>query len=329
MAQLSIPERRKAFKDRTLLAGHPVPAKGWYRNTSPTGSYTPMPCTKENFIRGFFLSRGDFYIIRDEVVEALKQNDIYKIKNLNEPTVMFDSVWPIFSMVEKHPIMSHPVPMGWKYHMIFKFIYATAAWMRELDENNQLAWPCYPAETWGPARQVESQKSKTSLLSSDSIKQIPYTLSNWYRIKITVHDPDPTFFLPSDLSFLLPTDPLANFPPNSKLIGPQPTKPAADDKAPPPRKETTSFHLTEIVDCGDKDLYDDDEGFSVEQMSFKRLQDVLDEKKIVKKESAMKIYFAHPLAGNRMVAIENDEQLRYAMDCMLPYSVSSIDLVAR
>ncbi|PVI03944.1 hypothetical protein DM02DRAFT_625465 [Periconia macrospinosa] len=315
MAQLSIPERRKAFKDRTLLAGLPVPDKSWYRNNSPTGSYTPMPFTKENFICGFFLSRGDYYIIRDEVVEALKQKDLFKMKSFNDPDVMYDFVWPIYAMIEKHAIMSHVVPAGWKYHMIFKFIHATAAWMRERDEKNELAWPFYPAEDWG---QGNSKKLKTSLLS--------------YRVKITVHDPDPTFFLPTNLSFLsagLPSDPLAGFPSTSRFFGAKTTpKPIpADDNTSPARKEVTFLFLRELIDGGGQEPSNVD-GYWVKQLSFARLQDVLHEKMVVEKESGMKIYFAHPLAGNRMVVIENDEQLHYAMGCLLPHAVSSIELVS-
>jgi hypothetical protein len=65
----TLSQRVAEFKEirlTTKRAGHPEPDAAWYRNTdSTTGEYVPMTFSKENFIRGFNLTVGEYYRLGD------------------------------------------------------------------------------------------------------------------------------------------------------------------------------------------------------------------------------------------------------------------------
>ncbi|CAE6998997.1 hypothetical protein HRS9139_04059 [Pyrenophora teres f. teres] len=165
MKQLALAERVAAFQDSSLKiprAGYPLPDAAWYRNCDPkTGTHIPMTFSKERFVQGFNLTCGEYYILRDHLVKALRKDNIYK-KKFNDPNVDYDHLWPIFDDLNRHPLLQNDAHVGWRHHMLFRWVTVTAAWITQLEKKipDVNTYPFLPAENWKWGRADLSPKKK-------------------------------------------------------------------------------------------------------------------------------------------------------------------------
>jgi hypothetical protein len=132
-------------------AGYPLPGDAWYRNSSPAGDHVPMTFSKENFVRGFNLTCGEFYILRDALVPLLR-NDNFYLRDFHKDMDAKWSAWNIWDQMNKHKLLQHTTPLKWRHDMLWKWISSTSLWIEkhkdELDAGNQpdKGWQ------WGPER---------------------------------------------------------------------------------------------------------------------------------------------------------------------------------
>ncbi|KAH5481037.1 hypothetical protein HBI18_253920 [Parastagonospora nodorum] len=104
-----------------LRAGYPEPDLLFYegrKNTNEPRQHVVW--SKENFVRGYNLTCGEFYRFRQDMAPLLMENRLYK-QNLKDT----DKKWDLFEAYEKahkHPLLQKSTgPMYWKRKMIAKF----------------------------------------------------------------------------------------------------------------------------------------------------------------------------------------------------------------
>ena len=179
---LSLSERRCAYKDTaltTLRAGYPLPDADWYRNTDEkTGHHVPMTFSKENFVQGFNITCGDYYILRDTLIPLLRKDDLYK-KRFNNANVDYDYLWPIFDKLKAHTLLQHSAHVGWRHQMLFRWITVTAEWIKRLEkaDGDVKNFPFLPQENWRWGRGDLSPK-----------KRAPYTLYKHVSLRVVHED---------------------------------------------------------------------------------------------------------------------------------------------
>ncbi|OAL46019.1 hypothetical protein IQ07DRAFT_624133 [Pyrenochaeta sp. DS3sAY3a] len=150
-------------------AGYPIPSPNWYRNSDKKGNHVPMTFSKENFVQGFDLTCGEYYILREALVPRLLKDDLFK-KKFNNPNVDYDILWPIFDKMTKHPLLQHDIHDGWKHHMLFRWI-----------TNFDTGFGYLPPENW-----------KWGCDSLNPKNRAPYTLFKHINIRFTKSDGNET-----------------------------------------------------------------------------------------------------------------------------------------
>ena len=88
--------------------------------------------SKENFVRGFDLTCGEFYRIREKTLQYLLLNVDYKSKLNDQKWELYEA----YEWMEKHELLENKkVPAYWKRKMIQKFVSGLCGW---LHQNNDL-----------------------------------------------------------------------------------------------------------------------------------------------------------------------------------------------
>ncbi|CAE6998987.1 hypothetical protein HRS9139_04061 [Pyrenophora teres f. teres] len=135
-------------------AGYPLPDAEWYRNSKDeTGDHIPMTFSKENFVQGFNLTCGQYYILRDHLVKALRKDDFYKKDFHRDMDAKFDA-WNIWDELNKHPLLqnasnAHP---KWRHDMLWKWISGTSLWIEKHVEALDNGMTPDKGWEWGPDR---------------------------------------------------------------------------------------------------------------------------------------------------------------------------------
>lgn len=144
-----------------LRAGHPPPDAAFYENRKD-GNQSTIHFTDENFVRGFNLTTGEYYRLRQDMANLLLPKQLY-LRNFSDTDTERD-VWPISKQIWGHKTireaMNSPrVPPYWKFNMVFRFVTRIATWLKSNNisvENGKLkTFPKEAIWTWGPLRQHE------------------------------------------------------------------------------------------------------------------------------------------------------------------------------
>jgi hypothetical protein len=165
-------------------AGYPLPDSAWYRNTNDDGDHVPMTFSKENFVRGFNITCGEYYVIRDALVTLLHQDDFYK-KDLHKDMNAKYKAWEIWEKMFEHALLQHPVPLKWRHNMLWKWISGTSSWIeRHKDALDNGDVPDKGWE-WGPDRltpknappHIQFQHIKIRVITPDEVAQTVSVIS--------------------------------------------------------------------------------------------------------------------------------------------------------
>jgi hypothetical protein len=154
--------------------GYPEPDLAWYRNAdAKTGEHVPITFSKENFLRGFNLTVGEYYIARDALATLLSTHNIY-MKKFNDPNVDYDFIWPVFKKINGHELLAYQCHIGWRYHMLCRWITVISAWMKQLDKRSGFKeFPYLPEENW-----------KWGCIALSPKKKLPYQLYKQINMRV-------------------------------------------------------------------------------------------------------------------------------------------------
>jgi len=110
-------------------AGHPAPTKEFYEGReNGEGTAQPVSYTHEKFVRGFDLTCGEFYRLREAMIPHLLEDGLYA-KSLNEPNPKWE-MWEVYEKALQHGLLKEKkVPPYWKHKIIHRFIQDLAMWM--------------------------------------------------------------------------------------------------------------------------------------------------------------------------------------------------------
>ena len=115
--------------------------------------------SKENFVRGFDLTCGEFYRIREKTLQYLLLNVDYKSKLNDQKWELYEA----YEWMEKHELLENKkVPAYWKRKMIQKFVSGLCGWLHQNndlvdEEESELTnLPTDFSWKWGPDRRHQT-----------------------------------------------------------------------------------------------------------------------------------------------------------------------------
>jgi hypothetical protein len=81
--------------------------------------------TTENFVRGFDMTVGQFYCLRESIIPDLLKDQLYRVDK-NEVDTKYE-VHELYAKLQEDPLLSIPmVYVYWKKQMIRNFVRAVA-----------------------------------------------------------------------------------------------------------------------------------------------------------------------------------------------------------
>jgi hypothetical protein len=118
-------------------AGHPPPTSEWYRNTNDSCQHVRMTFSQENFVRGFDLTVGEYYKVRQVCVNEIISRQVFK-KDFKKSMAAKLEAWMICDVLYTHELLQNKpgnlaVPAKWRDDMIWSFISGMCTFVR----NNQ------------------------------------------------------------------------------------------------------------------------------------------------------------------------------------------------
>ncbi|PVI05407.1 hypothetical protein DM02DRAFT_516828 [Periconia macrospinosa] len=169
----------KAYERR---AGHELPTLAFYRNdVSGLDRPEPMAFSQERFVIGFDLLCLDYYNIRQEVINRLEPQGLYKQGFSKAENKL--RAGEIFEWLLSHPLLQPSkipglhIPLKWHFDILYGFIYRTASWMEDNEEH--LRNGTSPAEKWhwGPHR-LTPKHSPVALQFQYLLLMVDFPLQN-------------------------------------------------------------------------------------------------------------------------------------------------------
>ncbi len=165
--------RNSSYYERR--AGYPLPDKAFFKDQSG-GKRTKVHYMDENLVRGFNLTPGEFYRLRESVIPHLIKDGLYKT-DFKDTYSQWDLYAIIDAVMQPHRILRlkpnyNQVAAYWRHNMFLKFLTRVAIWMEEnasvmFSVNGELMLIPRDANwSWGSERQHEAFKD---FFSSTSI----------------------------------------------------------------------------------------------------------------------------------------------------------------
>ncbi|KAI4707579.1 hypothetical protein J4E89_007684 [Alternaria sp. Ai002NY15] len=141
-----------------LRAGHPPPNDNfYYGRESDTEPKSEPHFTEDNFIRGFNMTPGQFYRLREEIIPLLLKGKLYRVQK--QGTDLKYPLHEIYAHVRKQEmIKASPAHVYWKKQMIRNFVGCVAQWLKtnesHIDDANEALFflPREAHWNWGLAR---------------------------------------------------------------------------------------------------------------------------------------------------------------------------------